>query len=128
MKDEEDEEQDERMRQGREILFEGDFLSETDKRIITMLDRLNEQSSVKTRLAEISENADKIHHEIRKLDEIWKNEYEVKNLLESIDRRLGKFMGGTDYLGEESIYFIKIFGTLISILLIILIIVTWTTR
>ena len=128
MKDEDDEERDERMRQGRELLLESDNLSETDKRIITMLDRLNEQSSVKTRLAEISENSDKIRHEVSKLDEIWQNEYEVKKLLESIDRRLGKFMGGTDYLGEESVYFIKIFGTLISILLIILIIITWITR
>ena len=36
MKDEDDEERDERMRQERELLLESDNLSETDKRIITM--------------------------------------------------------------------------------------------
>ena len=108
----------------RKIRKEEEEIEELEKKY-----EMRRESSILHQLQEVNRNVYEIHKDhLNKLQDIWLNNIEVGNFTKSIDKNLSDFKSETSYRVEDSIYFIKIFGTLISILLIILIIVTFTTR
>jgi hypothetical protein len=107
----------------RKIRKEEEEIEELEKKY-----EMRRESSILHQLQEVNRHLYEIHTDhLNKLQDIWLNNIEVGKFTESIDKSLSDFKSETSHRVEDSIYFIKVFGTLISILLIILIIVTFTT-
>ena len=94
-----------------------------------MVQELDRERSVIHQFKEVNKNLHKIQeHHLNKLQEILDTDRDVGNYIQAIDKNLADFKSDISHRVEDNIYLIKVFGTFISILLIILIIMTFIAR